>query len=308
MEEKSIKSGTTIPLPNELPPKLMPESLDHLDGSQAIEMAVVQNTDLMNRLSLALKRTAHLEARLNFSERNSHQRKEKLSVLDDEIQILRSNQNQVHFQLKKMSATLTESEKKYASLYQVYLKDKENLKYYQKQIEHFKGLSTNLRTQSQEDLISLVDYHEKRYTDIHKSWEDLNEKLRIQKQKISDIESQKMEVHKQLSLNQNQVQSYKQSIKSLQEEFSGKLKHTLDTVAHHQKQIQEKDTKIIQLETQASQLKTYQAELEKVQKERDRLKIRLQSKEIEYQEIKEVLSKSEQKDELSFSKAHELLL
>ena len=59
----------------------------------------IQN--LMNRLSLALKRTAHLEGRLSFSERNSHQRKEKLSVLDDEIQILRSNQNQVHFQLKK---------------------------------------------------------------------------------------------------------------------------------------------------------------------------------------------------------------
>ncbi len=297
-----------IPLPNELPPKLIPESLDKMDGSQAVEMAVVQNTDLMNRLSLALKRTAHLEARLNFSERNNHQRKEKLGVLDDEIQILRSNQNQVHSQLKKMSAKLIESEKKYASLYQIYLKEKENLKYYQKQIEHFKGLSTNLRTQSQEDLISLVDYHEKRYTELHKSWKDLNEKSQMQKQKISDIESQKMEAYKQLSLSQSQVQSCKQSVKSLHEEFSGKLKHTLDTVAHHQKQIQEKDAKIIQLETQASQLKTYQAELEKVQKERDRLKIRLQSKEIEYQEIREVLSESEKKDELSLSKASELLL
>ena len=102
-----------VPLPNELPPKLIPESLDKLDGSQAVEMAVVQNTDLMNRLSLALKRTAHLEARLNFSERNSHQRKEKLSVLDDEIQILRSSQDQVHSQLKNMSAKLAQSEKNY---------------------------------------------------------------------------------------------------------------------------------------------------------------------------------------------------
>ena len=298
----------SIPLPNELPPKLIPESLDQMDGSQAIEMAVVQNTDLMNRLSLALKRTAHLEARLNFSERNNHQRKEKLGVLDDEIEILRSSQNQVHSQLKKMSAKLMQSEKNYSYLYQVYLKEKEKLKDYQKQIEHFQNLSINLQTQSQEDLISLVDYHEKRYTEIYKSWQDLNEKLQIQKQKISDLESQKMEAHEQISLSQNQIQSCKQSIKSLQEEFSNKLKHALDTVAHHQKQIQEKDAKIVQLEAQVSQLKAYQTELEKVQKEKDRLKIRLQSKEIEYQEVKEVLSESEKKSGLSFSKGPEFLL
>ena len=297
-----------VPLPNELPPKLIPESLDKLDGSQAVEMAVVQNTDLMNRLSLALKRTAHLEARLNFSERNSHQRKEKLGVLDDEIQILRSNQNQVHSQLKNLSSKLTQSEKNYASLYQIYLKEKEHLKSYQKQMEHFRSLSTNLQMQSQEDLISLVDYHEKRYTDLHKSWKDLDEKLKIQKQKISDLESQKMEARKQVSLNQTQIQSLKDGLQSLQEESSNKLKHTLDTVTQYQKQIQEKDTKIIQLENQISQLKVYQTELGKVQKERDHLKIKLQSKEIEYQEVKEALSELEKRNESSDLKTSELLL
>ena len=112
-----------------------------------------------------------------------------------------------------MSTKLIESEKKYASLYQVYLKEKENLENYQKQIEHFKSLSTHLRTQSHEDLISLVDYHEKRYTELHKSWKDLSERLQMQKQKISDLESQKMEVHKQLSLSQNQVQLCKKKYK-----------------------------------------------------------------------------------------------
>lgn len=305
MEGKNIKKS--VPLPNELPPQLMPESLDQMDGSQAVEMAVVQNTDLMNRLSLALKRTAHLEARLNFSERNSHQRKEKLSVLDDEIQVLRSNQNQVHLQLKNLSDKLIQSEKKYASLYQVYLKEKESLEYYQKQIEHFKSLSTHLRTQSHEDLISLVDYHEKRYTELHKSWKDLNKNLQTQKQKVSDLESQKMEVHKQLSLNQNQVQSYKNSIKSVQEESANKLKHALNTVTHYQKQVQEKEAKIVQLEADVSQLEKCQTELEKVQKERDRLKIRLQSKEIEYQELKETFSKSNKGSELDFSNTYDFI-
>ena len=297
-----------VPLPNELPPQLMPESLDKLDGSQAVEMAVVQNTDLMNRLSLALKRTAHLEARLNFSERNNHQRKEKLGVLDDEIQILRSNQDQVHTQLKKMSMKLVESEKKYASLYQIYLREREQFNNYQKQIEHFKNLSTNLQTQSQDDLISLVDYHEKRYTDMQRSWQDLNKKSQGQKKKISDLESQKMDIHKQLSLSQNQILSLKKSLQLLQEDSSRKLKHSLETTAHYQKQVQEKDVKITQLETETSQLKIYQAELEKTQKERDRLKIRLQSKEIEYQEIKEILSKSEKDNELPLSKRSDLIL
>ena len=297
-----------VPLPNELPSKLIPEFLDKLDGSQAIEMAVVQNTDLMSRLSLALKRTAHLEARLNFSERNSHQRKEKLSVLDDEIQILRSNQNQVHSQLKNMSTKLEQSEKNYVSLYQIYLKEREQLKNYQKQIEHFQKLSNKLQMQSQEDLISLVDYHEKRYTNLYKSWTSLDEKLKTQKQKTSDLESQKMDIQGQLSSSHNQVQSFQRGLSSIQEESSNKLKHTLDTIAHHQRQIQEKDAKIIQLENENSQLKTYQSELDKVQKERDKLKIKLQSKEIEYQELKEALSESEKRSEFTFSKTPELLL
>ena len=288
-----MKTNSSIHLPNELPPPITPESLNGTNGSQAVEMALVQNTDLMNRLSLALKRTAHLEARLNFSERNSHQRKEKLSVLDDEIQILRSNQNQVHSQLKNMSTRIAQSEEKYAILYQKYLQKEEQIKNYQKHLEHFKNLSKNLQMQSQTDLTSLVDYHEKRYIKLQRSQQMVKEQLQMQRQKISDLESQKSSIREQLVLSQNQVQLLEKKLKSFHEESAHKLKQNSDLLTHYKRQIQEKDSKVTQLEAKVSHLANLQAEFEKVQEERDRLKIRLQSKEIEYQEIKDKLLESE---------------
>ena len=78
-------------------------------------------------------------------------------------------------------------------------------------------------------------------------------------------------------------------------------------MVYYQKQIQERDVKVTQLEAKASQLEICQTELKKVQEERDRLKIRLQSKEIEYQELKETFSKSNKESELDFSNTYDFI-
>ncbi len=281
-----------IPLPNELPPPLTRESLNKENVSQAIDMAVIQNTDLMNRLSLALKRTAHLESRLKFSERNNNQRKEKLTVLDDEIHVLRSSQNQMQTQMQGLFTKLNQSEKKYTDIYQQYLEKEQQLQAYQKQIEHFRDVAQNSHVQSQKDLISLVDYHEKRYATVERECKNLKKQLEFQTQKIKHLESEKLEAKKQIAQAQHQITSFEKKLQVFQKESDQNLKQMYNSLERDQKQIQNKDIQIVQLEAKVTHFKKLQEEYKNIQEVRDQLKISLQSKDIELKNMKERLTQS----------------
>ena len=184
------KEEPLIPLPNEIPPPLMPEIAKQKDVSQAVEMAVTQNTDLMNRLSLALKRTANLESRLEFVERDNHQKKEKMSVLDDELHILRSSQEQAHLHLKDTSNQLAESEKKYTNLYQTYTQTQQHLQKTQKRLRLFERFKNRV------------------VTSVKKYIQKLKSK---QKENQDQIQSLQNEVFEQ----KNQIESYQKQFENL---------------------------------------------------------------------------------------------
>lgn len=340
------KQQPFIPLPNELPPQIMPEVIEQEDPSQAVEMAVTQNTDLMNRLSLALKRSANLEARLKFVERDNQHKKEKLSVLDDELQVLRTSQGQAHIQTKEVFRQITDSKKKYDLLYQKYVqketlleqaqkrirllerfkqrvityvkKDIQNLKTQsiedqnqiqalqsqtfeqqnqmtnaQKQLETLKTQSVQAQTQYYTDLASLVDYHEKRYLGLQKLSKTLDKQNKSQGQKIEDLQVQKSKVQQQLTKAKNQIALLEEKLCSQEKESQTTLQKTLDSLNACQQDLQEKNLQIVRLQAKEAQLKTIQSDLEERQGERDRLQIRLQSKDLEYQEVKQALLESE---------------
>ena len=212
----------SVPTPDEIPVPVQVGKPNHV--SETVDEVLTQNTDLMYRLSVALRRNANLETRVSQIEEENNYLKQKTRSMDDELDILRNENNNSSLGLKDVSGKLSESEAKYARLYEVYSLQEENFKTTTKKL----ALLTRFKNR--------VSFYVRLYIDgLKKQVDSQNEVKQKHLEEVQYFKNAIQELRKKVIHLENQLVSCKRKENALREQFAKDLEeavHTIDKLKH----------------------------------------------------------------------------
>lgn len=266
-----------IALPTQMPE---PVNLSQLSGeilkSQTINALIQQNDDLMARLSVALRRSAHLEEIVENTEASQIALKHDYQILKEQVLVLKEKDRLVADRTHKVDAHLEQAkarievlEKEYTQLYtesrtkhqsllnqidSLVLRLSQHIKYRR----HIRRISSHLRLQTQQHLSTI---------------ESLKLESQDLKQKMSETIERIQVMNKEHRQTQNELKlSYDNQLEQLHQDYNN-LKDLHKKAQAKAEKYDELHTKAIDLENQlirerrerSSQQSTFEKEREELQ-------------------------------------------
>ena len=206
-----------VPNPDEIPVPVQVGKSRNV--SETVDDVLTQNTDLMYRLSVALRRNANLETRISQTEKENNYLKHKTRSMDDELDVLRNENNNNVLNLKDMSSKLSESEMKYARLYEVYHLQEENLK------------TTNRKLSLLSRFQRRVSFYVRLYIDgLKKNIEATKDIDKKHAEEIHYFKNAVQELRKKVINLENQLISAQRRENALRDQFESDLKEAVQTI------------------------------------------------------------------------------
>lgn len=206
-----------VPTPDEIPIPVQVGSRGCL--SETVDEVLTQNTDLMYRLTVALRRNANLETRVNQTEEENNYLKHKTKSMDDELDILRNENNNSSLGLKDISSKLSESEAKYARLYEMYSLQEENFK------------TTTKKLGSLNRFKNRVSFYVRLYIDrLKKQVASQKETEQKHLEEVEYFKNAIQELRKKVIHLENQLISCKRKENALRQQFAKDLEEAVQTI------------------------------------------------------------------------------
>ena len=206
-----------IPTPDEIPSPV--SAGEQKNFSETFDEVLAQNADLMYRLNVAIRRCANLETRVIQTEEENNYLKQKTRSMDDELDILRNENSENAIELKHLSCKLSDSEMKYARLYEIYNLQEQNLN----QTTNKLAILNRFKSRVSFYVRLFIDGLKKEISELKEGREKHNEEVYYFKSAISEL--RKKVIHLE-----NQLICAKKRETNLRTQFASDLEEAVSTI------------------------------------------------------------------------------